>query len=99
MHHVDPVKDYIQVYIVLMVLLGVTVGASYIHFGHPFINVVVAMAIAVFKAALVVRIFMGFRHSTRLTQVWAGASLIFLLTLFGLAMSDYASRFFATKGW
>jgi len=58
---VESVKHHVRSYIIigtlLIVLTGVTVGVSYIKFEHS-TNIVVALIIATFKAALVASIFM-----------------------------------------
>jgi cytochrome c oxidase subunit 4 len=56
--------------------------------------VVVALAIAVFKATLVTLYFMHIKYSRRLTQVVVAGGLLWLLILIGLTMSDYL-----TRGW
>ena len=88
--HITPISVYVKVFIVLMVLLFVTVGVSFLHLG--ILNLAVAMAVGVIKAAFVILYFMHLKDSSKLTQVWAGAGLIFLVTLFILSMSDYLSR-------
>ncbi len=58
---VKAIKKHVSWYMIvgvsLIVLTGVTVGVSYIHFGHSG-NIVVALIIATLKAALVASIFM-----------------------------------------
>lgn len=90
--HVDPVRDYVLNFVALVALLGVTVGAAYIDMPWPPLNIIVAMLIAVVKAVLVITIFMGMRKTTKLTQVWAYAGVIFFLTLIAISLSDYFSR-------
>src|SRR4051794_11138170 len=55
-HHIVPVPVYLWVFAALMVLLIVTVAAARVDMGS--MNIVVAMTIAVVKAALVVLYFM-----------------------------------------
>lgn len=92
-----PLKTYFLIFGLLMVLFGATFVASYIDLGR--LNIVLAMAIAVLKAALVVLYFMHLKYSSKLSHVWAVAALIFLFTMFLLSMADYVSRVFITKGW
>jgi caa(3)-type oxidase subunit IV len=70
--------------------MGATVGVSYVHLGTV-VNNVVAMAIAVLKASLVVAIFMGVAHGTKLIKFWAISGLS-AITLFAWVFIDYASR-------
>ena len=90
--HVDPVSDYVRNFVLLTILLVVTVAVSYVDLPWKFLNITVAMAIASIKAVLVIWIFMGMRKTTKLTQVWAYAGLIFFLTLIVIGLSDYFSR-------
>jgi cytochrome c oxidase subunit 4 len=73
-----------------MVLLVITLAAAAIDLG-PW-NIVIAMTIAVVKAALVVLYFMHVRYSSSLVQFFAGATFFWLLILFVLTLSDYFSR-------
>jgi hypothetical protein len=52
----------------------------------------VAISIAITKATLVVLFFMHVKYSSRLTKLFVGMAFFFLLTLFGLTMTDYLSR-------
>jgi cytochrome c oxidase subunit 4 len=89
-HPVTPVRTYLAVFLALLVGTAVTVYVAYFDFG--FLNVVVALSIAVAKASLVVWYFMGVRYNTPLTRVVVVAGFFWLLIMFGLAMSDYISR-------
>jgi cytochrome c oxidase subunit IV len=75
-----------------MVMTGITVWVAFLDL--RFMNTVVALSIAVFKATLVVLYFMHVRYATRLTWVVAASGFIWMLILFALTMSDYLSR-----GW
>ena len=65
---------------------------AYVDLG-PF-SVVVALAIAVGKMALVALFFMHVRHSTVLTRLVLVGGLLWLLILLALSMADFISR-----GW
>jgi cytochrome c oxidase subunit 4 len=58
-------KVYIGVFVALLVLTAVTVGASYIHFGSKQANIVVALIIAIIKASLVAGWFMHLKTEKR----------------------------------
>lgn len=90
--HAPSRKPYFLVFGALMVLTLATYLVAGVDLG-PFVDVV-AMAIAITKGALVVLIFMHVGHGTRLTKLTAAAGFVWLLILFVLLMSDYA-----TRGW
>jgi len=90
--HTVPRRLYFAVFGALMVLTAVTVAVAFVDLG--FLNIVVAMSIAVIKALLVVLYFMHLRYGRRLTWVFAGAGFFWLAILLSLTVSDYFSR-----GW
>jgi len=83
-------KTYVTVWGALMVATAVTVGAAFIDLRG--FNPLVALAIATFKAIVVVLFFMHVRHSSRLTRLTLAAGLFWLAILMSLTMSDYLSR-------
>ncbi len=89
-HHGPPLAAYFAVFAALLVLTGVTVWASGQDFGA--LNTAVAVGIAVFKATLVVLIFMHVKWGTKLVQLYVVAGVVFLLILIAITMSDYVSR-------
>ena len=74
----------------LLILTGITVGASYFDFGSA--NVVVAMFIATIKASLVALIFMHLKDDKPVNAVIFTSSLIFLSIFIGFCMLDVQSR-------
>ena len=88
--HVSPKSVYYSIFGALMVLTAVTVFAAYVNLGN--FNAPVALAIATFKASLVVLFFMHVKYSSRLTKLIVMTSLFFLLILVGETMMDYATR-------
>ncbi len=88
--HVSPLKIYFGIFAVLMVLTIVTVLAAYVDLGE--MNKVVALAIASFKATLVVLYFMHVKYASRLTKLVVISGFFFLAILLTLTMSDYGSR-------
>jgi cytochrome c oxidase subunit IV len=88
--HVSPKSLYYSIFGALMVLTAVTVFAAYVNLGN--LNAPVALAIATFKATLVVLFFMHVKYSSRLTKLVVATSLFFLAILLGEMMMDYASR-------
>jgi cytochrome c oxidase subunit 4 len=85
-------KDYYYTFAALMVLLLLTVIFAYLNLG-PF-NIVVALAIAITKAALVVLFFMHAKASERLVWVFISAGLVWLIILIGGTAQDVL-----TRGW
>ncbi len=90
--HVVPVKTYVAIWAALIALTLLTTAVAFVDMG-PFSNVV-AMAIAVGKATLVVMVFMGLRHAAKMNMVIVLSSLLWLVILIAITLSDYLSR-----GW
>ena len=93
-HHVVAQKIYYVIFATLMVLTAVTVGVAYIDLGA--MNTVVALAIACFKALIVVLFFMHVKYSTRLIKLTVIAGLYWMGILFVLTFSDYLTRAWGT---
>ena len=88
--HVSPVSLYVTIFLALMVLTAVTVGAAFVDLG-PF-NFPVALAIALFKASLVIWYFMHVKYQSGLTKLTVATGLFFLMILLTLTMVDYSSK-------
>ncbi len=88
--HVVPLKIYFGVFASLMILTAVTVSVAYHDLGP--LNTVVALSIAVTKAALVILYFMHVRYSPSLTKLVVAGSFLWLFILLSITMSDYVSR-------
>lgn len=97
-HHIIEPYVYYRVFGVLMVLLVATVGAAFfdlsehLHWGPA--NLIIALAIAVAKALVIILYFMHIKYSSRLTQTFAMAALVWLIILFVFTFADYF-----TRGW
>jgi cytochrome c oxidase subunit IV len=87
--HIVPTRTYYVVYLILMMCTALTVWVAYFDLGP--LNTVAALAIALFKAVLVVLIFMHVKYSSRLIWVVIAGGLFWLLLLFTIA-SDYLTR-------
>ena len=94
--HVVPTRVYYTIFGVLMVFTVITVQVAFVDLGP--LNIVVALAIAVFKATLVVLFFMHAKYSTRLTQLVIVGGLFWLVILLALTFSDYLTRRILTYG-
>jgi cytochrome c oxidase subunit 4 len=92
--HLVPVRVYLTIFTLLMILTGVTVGVSFIDLGAW--NSVVAIVIAVVKMLLVVLYFMHVRYSKTLTWAVVAGGFFWLLLLLGLTLADYLTR---GAGW
>ena len=94
--HIVPKRTYYLIFGALMVLTLVTVWISSIDLGS--LNTVAALAIAGFKATLVVLFFMHVKYSTRLTRLAVIGGLYWLGILLALTLSDYLTRSWRTYG-
>ena len=74
----------------MLLCTAITIGASYLEMG-PW-NPVVAIAIACFKATLVVLFFMHIKYSSKLMKLTVGAGLFTFLILVGMSLADYFTR-------
>ncbi len=92
--HIVPVRIYVTIFLVLLVGTALTVFAAFVDFKIPFMNMIVAMTIAVTKATFVVLYFMHVRYSSRLIWVIVASALFWMGILFALTFSDYL-----TRGW
>ena len=90
--HVSPISLYVTIFLALMVLTAVTVGAAFVNLGS--FNFPVAMLIAVFKASLVVWFFMHVKYQSHLTKLTVATGLFFLAILLGMMLIDYSSKNF-----
>jgi cytochrome c oxidase subunit 4 len=89
-HDIVSPKIYIIIGGALLVLTATTAGVSYIDLGV--FNAVVALAIAVFKAMLVVLFFMHIKYSSKLTKLTVISGVFVFLGLIGMTLADYMSR-------
>lgn len=90
--HIPKVSTLVAVWATLIVCTFLTAFVATVDLGG--INVIVALAIACFKATLVAWIFMGVRHTPNLTKLFCVAGIVFLSILLLITFSDYSSR-----GW
>lgn len=85
-----PPVAYWVVFAALLALTALTVAVAAAPLGRW--HTPVALAIAAAKATLVVLFFMHALHSTRLTRIVIGASLLWLGIMLALTLADYLSR-------
>ena len=94
--HILPKRLYYTIFGILMLCTYLTVQIASFDLGP--LNVVAALTIAVFKAALVVLFFMHVKYSTRLTWAVVAGSIFWLGILLALTMGDYLTRGWRTYG-
>jgi cytochrome c oxidase subunit 4 len=88
-HIVSP-KIYAVIFGSLMLGTYITYKAAYVDLGK--LNIVIALAIATFKAALVVLFFMHGRYSPKRTQLVIVCSVFWLAIMLALTLTDYNTR-------
>ena len=88
--HIIAPRVYYTIFFILAVCTYLTWQVAVFDLGP--LNTVAALAIAIFKATLVVLFFMHVRYSTRLTWVVVLGSVFWLAILLALTLSDYLTR-------
>jgi cytochrome c oxidase subunit IV len=89
--HIMSSKFYYTIWIALLCLTVITAAVSFVDLGR--FNTVIALAIATFKALLVVLFFMHVKYtSEKLTKTVIVAAIFWLLLLLVLSMADYTTR-------
>ncbi|MFW5875578.1 MAG: cytochrome C oxidase subunit IV family protein [Myxococcota bacterium] len=88
--HITPVKAYWAIFGALIFFTLLTVGVSYIHLGS--LNLVVAIAIATVKAALVVLYFMHMKYETKFNVLVFLSALLFMGIFLAYTMNDTEYR-------
>jgi cytochrome c oxidase subunit 4 len=89
-HHVVGPKVYLLIFFTLLVCTGLTTWVAFIDLGV--LNPVIALAIACFKACLVVLFFMHIHYSSKLLKLTVVSGLFMFLVLITMTLSDYISR-------
>lgn len=90
-HHISTNKTLLSVAGALFILTILTVAVYYIHIPEPW-NIVVAMGIAIFKAALVALFFMNLWWDERFNSMILVFSILFFGLLVGLTLIDTLFR-------
>ena len=88
--HVDSIKTYTGIWLILLVLTAVTTAVAFVDLGS--FSVVVALTIAVVKMLLVALFFMHIRHSTKLTKLVVVGGLLWLAILIAFTLADVWTR-------
>jgi len=87
--HTVPKKIYVVIWATLLAMTLITTLVAFVDLGR--FNTVVALAIATFKASLVL-FFMGAKYTPRLTRVVIICGIFFLGLLLAFSMADYLTR-------
>lgn len=88
--HIIGPRLYAMVFGTLLLFTAITVIAAFIDLG--IFNPIVALAIACFKAVIVILFFMHIKYQSRLVKLTVGAGFFTFLVLITMTMTDYASR-------
>lgn len=89
-HHITPLKIYYAVAAALLIFTAITVVVAQFDFGQW--NMVVAMAVAAFKATLVALFFMHLYWDNKMYMIVFVSSLLFLAIFIILTMYDTETR-------
>jgi cytochrome c oxidase subunit 4 len=93
-HHIVSPFQYLLVFATLLVFTGITVGAAYVDL--KWANPVIALAIASFKAVVVILFFMHVKYQSKLIKMTVAAGFFTFFVLIMMTMSDYVSRAWGT---
>ncbi len=89
-HHIVTPFQYGLVFLTLLVGTAITVGAAYVDL--KVFNPIIALAIASFKAVVVILFFMHVKFQSRLIKMTVAAGFFTFLVLVTMSLSDYISR-------
>ncbi|MDD5543172.1 MAG: cytochrome C oxidase subunit IV family protein [Acidobacteriia bacterium] len=97
--HIVSIKLYALIFITLLVMTGVTTAVGYVDLGRW--NIIIALAIAIFKASLVILFFMHMKYAGKLPRLVFASTLLWLAILITLTMSDVLTRSWdhPPQGW
>jgi cytochrome c oxidase subunit IV len=95
--NVDPAKaaalPFVIAWLILLLLYGASLGTAFLGLG--ILAPIIQFGIAAIGVAVVFILFMRLKGPPSLKWVFAGSGFFWLLFLFGLSMTDCASR----RGW
>jgi len=89
-HHIVGPVTYAIIFGTLLLFTLITVLAAKVEMGV--FNPIVALAIACFKAVIVILFFMHVKYQSRLIKMTVGAGFFTFLVLITMTLSDYISR-------
>jgi caa(3)-type oxidase subunit IV len=88
-----PALQYVAAWLVLLLLTGLSLLSAYLGLGK--FAPVIQFGIAATQAAIVFVLFMRLKGPPSLKWIFAGAGFFWLMFLYGLSATDYATR----QGW
>ena len=91
-HHIIPFKTYATILAILLGFTVITVVTARMDFGS--LNAYIAMAIATFKASLVLLFFMHLKYDDKLYPTIILTSVFFLLVMYFFCELDIVTRIF-----
>ena len=80
----------IGTYLALLALLAITVGSTFAPLGAG--NSLINLGVATAKAALIAAVFMHLRRSGTLVVSCTVVLILWICLMYGLTLSDYATR-------
>ena len=89
-HFIIPLKYYIGTLIVLLFLTFITVFVAQFDFG--FLNIYIAMAVAIVKASFVIAFFMGVKWDEGFNKVILFSSFAFVALFMAIVLFDVLTR-------
>ena len=89
----EPALLYVIAWLILILLTGISIWSAFLPL--RVYAPVVQFGIAATQAAIVFILFMRLKGPPSLKWIFAGSGFFWLLFLYGLSMTDYASR----RGW
>jgi cytochrome c oxidase subunit 4 len=89
-HHIVTPLQYTYVFVTLLFCTGLTTAVAFVDLRWA--NPVIALAIACFKAVIVVLFFMHVAYQSRLIKMTIGAGFFLFMVLVTMTLTDYISR-------
>ena len=89
-HEPVPYRTFILIWVVLLILTGVTIAVSRVQLGA--LNIWVAMGVASIKSSLVIFVFMHLRQESKLFKIGLLVMLSILAIFIGLTFFDVLYR-------
>lgn len=85
-----PPRAFVYAWAALLALVAANLAVAYAPLGAA--NPAIALAIAAAQALIVALALMKLRRAAAMSRIFAIAGLFWLLLLFGLSLTDYATR-------
>lgn len=86
----EGILEDVWVWVGLLVLLGLTLGASYAKWGS--LSTALSFLISALKTLLIAYFYMHLKREKGMTRIFALAGVAWLVVLFSLTLSDYIGR-------